>query len=528
MHNQANSHFDVIVSGCGPVGGVMANLLAAFGLSVCVLERFVEVYPQPRAIVLDWEVMRILQFCGVAHSIAPATRPHPGTDFIGMDGQLIKLFDPVPPPFLLGWPATLTFIQPDLERMLRRALSLHETADVRLGVNVTKFRDLGDAVEVTFVDAEQPAAETIVTGDFLIGCDGGNSLVRKALNVGLIDLVFDEWWVVVDAWQLCDTDLPLKTTQYCWPSRPATYVVAPGNLRRWELKLLPDEQPEDFADLAVLKRAMAPFVDTRCFDIWRHAAYRFAARIGDTWSKNRIFLAGDAVHQMPPFLGQGLCAGIRDTFNLAWKLAWVQRHGWNQPLLDSFEAERRPHVEKIVSAAKEFGLIIGEMDPDAARRRDESLRAQLLGGTMVTSRQQIIPSLIGGLVTNRWLAGELMPQPFIRDGMHVRLMDDVLPLSFLFVTRGTAPQGWMDEHEAAWTELGGVRVAFVSAADTTDGCADTQFRRLILADGVFEDWSNKHGAQAVVVRPDRYIHAAIVSAGDLGACLGELRTVLKV
>lgn len=528
MHNDpANSHFDVIISGCGPVGGVMANLLSTLGLSVCVLERFVEVYPQPRAIVLDWEIMRALQFCGVAHSLAPATRPHPGTDFIGMEGQLIKLFDPTPPPFLLGWPATLTFIQPDLERMLRRALSLRETACMRVGVNVTTFRDLGDKVEVAFVDAEQPGAETIVTGDFLIGCDGGNSPVRAALGVGLVDLEFDEWWVVVDAWQLCDTELPLKTTQYCWPSRPATYVVGPGNLRRWELKMLPDESPEDFADSEVLKSAMAPFVDTRCFDIWRHAAYRFAARTGESWRRNRVFLAGDAVHQMPPFLGQGLCAGIRDAFNLAWKLAWVKRYGWNEALLASYEAERRPHVEKIVSAAKEFGLIIGEMDPQAARVRDETLRAQLLDGTMVTSRQKIIPSLAGGLVTDRPLSGELMPQPLIRDGARVRLMDDILPLGFLFVSRSDEQQVWMDDNEAIWADLGGTRIALMGRNDVKAAVTHAKFKRLYLADDVFDDWAETYGIKAIVVRPDRYIHAAIANADELAECLGELHAVLR-
>lgn len=137
------AHFDIIISGCGSTGGVLACLLAQYGLSVCVVEKYAEVYPLPRAIVLDWEVMRALQSCGVAGRLYPGTKPHPGTDFLGLDGQIIKLFDPVPPPYDLGWPATLTFIQPELEQMLRDRLAELPTAELRFGATVTGFRDTG-------------------------------------------------------------------------------------------------------------------------------------------------------------------------------------------------------------------------------------------------------------------------------------------------------------------------------------------------------------------------------------------------
>lgn len=504
------SHFDAIVSGCGPTGGVLANLLAANGMRVCVVEKFAQIYPLPRAIVLDWEVMRALQYCGVAHALFPSTRPHPGTDFLGVDGEIIKLFDPLPPPYALGWPATSTFIQPELEKMLRRALKLRPNVIMKLGHVLTEPRQDAVGVTATIVDVETDRSEAI-TADVLIGCDGANSDVRASLGFVLEDYQFDEWWVVVDAWQLCDTILPRKTTQYCWPSRPATYVVGPGNLRRWEIKMLPGEEPRDFDNPGKLRAVLANYVDVRCFDIWRSASYRFAARIGDRWANNRIFLAGDAVHQTPPFLGQGLCAGVRDAFNLAWKLIFAKRHGWSETLLSSYQIERKPHVAKIVQHAKEFGLIIGEMDEQRALERDRNLRAQLHDGRMITSRQAFIPNLTGGILGEDPLSGSLMVQPEVVCAGRTALMDDLIAMSFLYVTTGTDPQCWMNAHDAFWKRLNGERIAFVRAAEMArEGVISMQETA-----NTFQTWADANGIKAIIVRPDRYVYAIVESESDL-------------
>ncbi|MFT4115245.1 bifunctional 3-(3-hydroxy-phenyl)propionate/3-hydroxycinnamic acid hydroxylase [Bradyrhizobium sp.] len=514
-------HFDAVISGCGPTGGALANLLAAQGLSVCVVERFPEVYPTPRAIVLDWEAMRALQYCGVAHALFPSTRPHPGTDFLGVDGEIIKLFDPAPPPYALGWPSTSTFVQPELEKMLRRALSLRANVTMKLGCTVADFSEETEGVTVTIADNATGAREA-VTSTTLIGCDGANSEIRKRLGFGLEDYRFDEWWIVVDAWQLCDTDLPRKTTQYCWPSRPATYVVGPGNLRRWEIKLLPHESPADFEDPARLREVMAKYVDIRCFDIWRSATYRFAARVGDRWASRRVFLAGDAVHQMPPFLGQGLCAGLRDAFNLAWKLVFAQRHGWSDALLATYETERKPHVATVIQHAKEFGLIIGEMDEARAIERDRTLRAELREGRMTTTRQAFIPNLAHGILGDTPLSGSLMVQPEIVGKGRTRLMDDLCPMAFLYVTTDSAAQAWMEPHAESWRRLGGHRIVIGSSAEpTVEGVL-----AMTEAGDTFAKWAAAGSTEAVIVRPDRYVYASIQNENDLANKLARLNDQL--
>jgi len=512
------THFDAIVSGCGPSGGVLANLLAAQGLSVCVIEKFAQVYPLPRAIVLDWEVMRALQYCGVAHALAPATRPHPGTDFVGVDGGVIKLFDPAPPPYPLGWPATSTFIQPELEKMLRRALKLRDRVEMKLGYTLTGFEQDAAGVRVTITEGETDRVEQI-SGDYLIGCDGANSVIRRGLGFGLEDYQFDQWWVVVDAWQLTDTDLPAKTTQYCWPSRPATYVVGPGNLRRWEIKMLPGEEPRDFDNPAKLREVMRSYVDVRAFEVWRSASYRFAARVGDRWRDGRVFLAGDAVHQTPPFLGQGLCAGVRDAFNLAWKIGLAKRLGLSQAAADglfsSYEQERKPHVAKIIEHAKDFGLIIGEMDADKALARDARLRAELVSGQMTTTRQAFIPPLRDGILGDGALAGSLMVQPRVERGAGAALLDDLVPMAFQYITLDAEAEGWMTPHRALWERIGGSRISFAQT-----GAADVV--PFTEAGSTLQDWAAENGARAVIVRPDRYVYGLVTGPGDLATALDRL------
>lgn len=529
------NRFDVVISGCGPVGATFANLLAAQGLQVCIVEKYREIYDKPRAITFDWEGMRVLQFCGVAHELSPGTRPHPGTDFRGVDGQLIKIFDPLPPPWDLGWPPTLNFVQPEMERILRAALARRANVTVLMGWTVEGFEDTGDEVSVTMRETESDAKQTIV-GDFLIGCDGANSEIRTALGFGMEDYGFDENWLVVDAHQLKETPLPAKTTQYCWPSRPATYLVGPGTLRRWELKIMPHETPAEFDDPARVREAMSAYVDMDAFEIWRSATYRFNARVGIEWRKGRVLLAGDAVHQTPPFLGQGLCAGVRDAANLAWKIVHVQRSGFNDALLDSYQDERRPHVGKLIEHAKDFGVIIGELDEVRARQRDAELSAQLAAGQTKTKRQGFIPNLETGIIDPvpapgdlNQIAGTLMAQPKILNPEgEARLLDDHVPMEFLFVTKDLEQQSWMEGSDDVWTTIGGRRL--VIATGDTPQPARTSGATEVLSevDGTMARWRERTGVSAVLVRPDRYVYAAVTDRADLQAKLSRLAGKLLV
>jgi 3-(3-hydroxy-phenyl)propionate hydroxylase len=497
--------YDALIVGYGPVGATAAALLVRHGLRVAVAEQAAGVYDKPRAITLDHEVMRVFQACGAAGEIAAFTAPHPGTHYLGVDGAIIRIYDPQPPPHPLGWPPSGTFVQPEVEAALRAHVARSGQADVFLATQAVALAVHADRVDVT-LRGPGGAPDRVVSARWLLGCDGANSFVRRQLGIGHEDLAFDEWWMVVDVRLVRPVDLPAKCIQYCWPSRPATFIVGPGNLRRWEIKLLPGETPEAFGTPANVARQLARFVDPAAIEIWRSAVYRFHALVAERWRAGRAFLLGDACHQTPPFMGQGMCAGIRDAANLAWKLALVQRAGAQDGLLDTYERERRPHVTALVGAAKKAGEVIGELDLVAARARDATLRGQLERGEAETIRQRFIPNLTAGVLdaASGEVAGTLFVQPRVGGDVAERLLDDAVEPQFLLATADDEAQAWLTTRSLdLWRRIGGERIVIGSdeAATGEDG-----IRRLTERGRLFADWMARHGAGAVVVRPDRYVY----------------------
>jgi len=304
-------------------------------------------------------------------------------------------------------------------------------------------------------------------------------------------------------------------------------------LRRWELKILPHEDREAYNDQAVIRRRLARFIDPQLIDIWRSATYRFHALLARQWRRGRIFLAGDAAHQMPPFLAQGLCSGIRDAGNLGWKLGAVLRRGARPDLLDTYEAERRPHMRQLVATTKELGGIIGELDLEKARRRDETLANELAAGLTPTLRQKFIPDLAHGLIARDANgvplagSGELFVQPSVtNDQGLVRKLDDVLDNHFAIVTSDDVPQTWLDESgKQIWSALPGSRAIVRTGqrpAPSRDGIVE------VSEDGtLFRHWVTRFGSCAIIVRPDRYVYGVATNAQQLGAMVASVGQAVR-
>jgi 3-(3-hydroxy-phenyl)propionate hydroxylase len=176
---------------------------------------------------------------------------------------------------------------------------------------------------------------------------------------------------------------------------------------------------------------------------------------------------------MPPFLGQGMCAGIRDAANLIWKLLLVEKAGVSPALLRSYQEERKVHVKNVVAQAKDLGLIIGELDLEAAKTRDARLRAERARSGGDPLRHRLIPPLAGGLIDcdergqPRGAAGSLFPQPTVKtsDG-RTALLDDVLPPVFLVVSRTIDAQSGLSERDLSMLRrIGALRVVLRSRGD---------------------------------------------------------------
>jgi len=397
MLRQVNDTFDVAVVGLGPTGAVCTALLGGLGLKTIAIEREQAVYDKPRAFALDHEIMRVFEDIGIADAVAPHTAPFTPSEYYGVDGQLIKRLGALPPPWPLGWPPSMVFNQPAVDALLRdRAAAVAEVA----------FTEL-EGLDQSKKEVELRLRDRTITAKYVVACDGASSTVRGALGIEYEDLDFDQPWLVVDL--LVSPrgleKLPKVSIQYCEPARPSTYLIGVGAHRRWELMLDPGEEPDVW-------KLLARWITPDDAQLWRAASYRFHALVAREWRRGRVFLAGDAAHQQPPFTGQGMCQGIRDAANLSWKLHYVLAGKAKERLLDTYEAERSAHAKRLISIVKDIGAVIGERNVEKARARDRWHLAEAGGKVVTVPRQHLIPPLEDGFLSSRPHAanGTLFPK----------------------------------------------------------------------------------------------------------------------
>ena len=330
----AAERHQAIVVGFGPCGAVAAAMLGQAGFETLAIDRAREVYDKPRAIALDHEILRLFDGMGVADAVLPHCAPFPASERFGVDGQLIRRIDMVPEPYPMGFVPTMVFSQPPVEAALRAHAAAVPGVTVELGTECVGVAAHGAEAVLRLRDGA--GREREVSAPVVLACDGASSFVRRTLDMPLADLDFDEPWLVVDlrVTPAGLDKLPRNAAQFCDPRRPISYIVGPGDHRRFEIMLLPGEDPQTMqqpdAVLSLLSRWLAP----GDAEVWRAASYRFHALVAAEWRRGPVFLAGDAAHQQPPVLGQGMCQGLRDVANLVWELAAV-RDGAPDGLLDS-------------------------------------------------------------------------------------------------------------------------------------------------------------------------------------------------
>lgn len=500
--------FDVAIVGFGPVGAVAAALLGQAGLRVWVCDRLPGVYEIPRAIAMDHEILRIFQQLGVVDAVLPHTEPFTDSQWFGADGRLIRRMTMVEPPYPQGYTPSLVFTQPPVERILRDAVAALPTVQVALQHEVTGLSQDAEGVTLAVRGPEGPVPP--VRARWVIGADGGASGVRAMTGIALDDLDFDEPWLVVDVMvhEAALARLPSTSVQYCEPERPCTLVIGPGRHRRWEISLKPGEDPQAAATPEGTWRLLSRWLLPEDGTLWRQSSYRFHALVAQRWRAGRVFLAGDAAHMQPPFLGQGMCQGIRDAVNLAWKLIAVQRGEVQgsaaEALLDSYGDERQAHVRALTTRLKALGAIICERDPQRARARDERLLAEAGGTVRGTPRQDVLPQLETGCLSATASSGRgaLFPQPRLADGT---LMDRRL---------GTGWRLVLADGVAARPSLPGLAVLALGDADTRE------------AEGVAAAWLNRREAVAALLRPDHMVFGTAADEAAITPLLSEWRAAL--
>jgi 3-(3-hydroxy-phenyl)propionate hydroxylase len=498
-------HFEVAVVGYGPVGVTLAGLLGRAGIKVCVFDKAVDIYAQPRAVGFDHDAMRIFQGIGAADALAPHVAPFRDGEYYGVGGTLIQRVRRVPPPYPLTWDPNYTCDQPGIESALRGTVAGFGNVHVALGSEVQRATPDEDRVWLDLRDAAGNTERH--SASYVVACDGASSPVRRALGIGLEDFEYDEPWIVVDV--IVEdahlSHLPATNVQFCQPERPSTFITCPGNHRRWEFMTLPGEPDAGDVSEERLWKLLSRWLEPGQARIWRAAAYRFHALVAREWRRGRILLAGDAAHMTPPFLGQGMCQGLRDAGNLAWKLAQVVRGRAPAALLDTYTAERRPHVVETTRLAKEFGRIISERDPKAALARDARMLDTPDGAPRTLYRQDLIPGLATGLIAaGAPLAGKVFPQPLVWPatadaGDRPTLFDDLTPPSWRLVLAGDLDTD-ARRMLVALAHRYGVTAIVVGAAAHDDGAMHVRE-----SDALLGRWLEAAVCIGVLVRPDHYV-----------------------
>ncbi len=372
--------YDVAIVGAGPVGMTLANLLGMRGMSVLVLEKQPKAYGLPRAVHFDGEVMRVFQKTGLAQEVLDCTLVGKGMLFKDAEDNLLVDWSRSQEIGPMGWNESYRFHQPGLEVALNDGLERFDHVTLKRGVAVSAIVQGADDVLVS--------ADQDYTARYVVGADGAQSFVRKSLGIEVEDLGFAERWLIVDVRLSRNRDdLGDYSVQFCHPTESATYVRSVGDLRRWEIRLTGDEPADDAQVWERLKRWVSP--DDGALERW--VIYDFRSCLAQTWQKGRVFLAGDAAHQMPPFMGQGMCAGLRDIMNLAWKLA-----DGRPEILETYGPERIPNVRQFIELTVALGKLINMTASEGVTK-----------GRMAS----IWPQLGEGLGPRDEIAGRLVPQP---------------------------------------------------------------------------------------------------------------------
>jgi len=406
-------------------------------------------------------------------------RVAPAYEFRNAAGQALMRFELDAHRSPSGWPTSFMFHQPGVENALRGRLAASPLADVRLGCG---FKGFAREADGALSRVRGPDGAGQVRSRFLVGCDGARSAVREACAIGLDDYRFDEPWLVLDVLVGPEAEMPEENLQICDPARPTTCVLMGPGRHRWEFMLLPGETAEQVMGDGFIETLLRPWGCAGKVEIERKAVYRFHGLVAETWRQGRVLLAGDAAHQTPPFAGQGMCSGLRDAANLAWKLGAVIRDGADEALLDTYQAEREPHTRALIERAIKMGRVVCATDPGAAAARDAAMLAQRREAPVASLPPP--PNIVAGcILAGSPGAGEVFPQPWAQvDGRTLRL-DDVLGQGAWLIGAGPARAGGRSRLVRA--RLDDARLA--------------PFRAEIAA------WLEKRGAVAVLVRPDRCV-----------------------
>ncbi len=523
---------DVIITGAGPAGATLANLLGAYGVRTLVLEREAGIIDYPRAVGMDDEALRAFQTVDLARPLLKDMIQNTLLRYHHSNGKLFAEVGPKAKPF--GWPRRNLFIQPLAEKAIRDGLTRYEHVEVLSGHEVLSLSqdETGVSVQVRTHDGEKT-----LRAPYLVGCDGGRSTVRKTLGIRLLGDTHPWRWLVIDLKN--DDRFEPYSAIYCDPHRPYIVIDLPYGHRRFEFRLRPEDTDEKMSDPAEIEKLLAKRMPPgKKPEIIRARIYTHHSRVAEHFQKGRVFLAGDAAHLQPPFFGQGLNSGLRDVMNLSWKLALVTKGAAEPRLLDTYEEERKHHADMMVKFATGIGKFYAPYSYFTEYFRKAFFwfvqRLPSLRDYVLQMKFKPLPYYEKGLVDHsnkggKGKVGRMFIQPHVATQDDVPLLlDDAIGKGFAVIGINEDPAPHLGPGDRDFIEAIGGSVVQINRSRRGRVGWSADPRTLVLddLDGYFRDMLLKApNERFIILRPDRYVFA-VCDAPELAKSIRNLRAQL--
>lgn len=526
-------HVQVAIAGAGPVGLMMANYLGQMGIDVLVVEKLDKLIDYPRAIGIDDEALRTMQSVNLVDKVLPHTTPWHAMRFLTPKGRCFADIQPMTDEF--GWSRRNAFIQPQVDEVMYQGLKRFPNVRCLFSRELDAFSQDGDSVTLNLKGAE--GERETVKADWLVACDGGASVIRRTLNVPFEGKTAPNQWIVVDI-----ANDPLATPHIylcCDPVRPYVSAALPHGVRRFEFMVMPGETEAQLSEPDNMRRLLSQVLpDPDNVELIRQRVYTHNARLAERFRIDRVLLAGDAAHIMPVWQGQGYNSGMRDAFNLAWKLALVVKDKAGAALLDTYQQERRDHAKAMIDLSVTAGNVLAPTKRWHGTARDDI--SWLLNYIPPVKRYFLemrfkpMPQYREGALLleckKKTSVGKMFIQPKVtRENGDLQLLDDVIGAKFAVIAWGCNPLwGMTPQQIEKWRALGTCFIQVVpdvqirTPQDNFDGVVrigDTQNR--------LKTWFAAQDTSIVVIRPDRFV-AALAIPQTLSTALDQLADVMAL
>jgi len=518
-HIQADYTADVVIIGAGPVGLAIANYLGQAGVQVLQIEKLDQLIDYPRAIGIDDESLRTVQAIGLVEQVLPHTTPWHAMRFLTPKGRCFADIQPTTDEF--GWSRRNAFIQPQVDAVLHRGLARFANVRTLFSRDVVEFQQDEQGVSLCMNGPE--GRQETVRARYLVACDGGNSLIRRSLDIAFEGKTAPNQWIVIDI-----ANDPLGTPNVylcCDPVRPYVSAALPHGVRRFEFMVMPGETEEELGKPENMRKLLAKVLpDPDRVELIRKRVYTHNARLAGRFRVKRVLLAGDAAHIMPVWQGQGYNSGMRDASNLGWKLALVVKGLAGEALLDTYEQERRDHAKAMIDLSVLAGHVLAP-----PRRWQGALRDGIswmlnylpaVKRYFLEMRFKPMPQYARGALVSEpdskrkaTPVGRMFIQPkVITESGEIRLLDDVIGSKFAFIAWGNDPLWGLSAAQVeAWHALGACfiqvlpEVQLKAGREVPDGVI-----RVGDCTGRLKEWFGRYPLSIALLRPDRFVGAVAI------------------